>query len=70
MQDPIIDYTEKLGSLWNFKEPEYIGECSLCSCRHKEIFDDFEYWTDNYGNYFCSREHADKFYGLRLANNY
>ena len=61
-------YAEKLGSLWNFNEPKQIGECALPACRHKEIYDDYEYFTDHCGNLFCSIEHADKFYGIRSAN--
>ncbi len=65
MTDPIIKYAERFGSLWELQEPLYIGECSLPSCRCKDIYDNFEYWTDDAGHLFCRREHADMFYGLR-----
>ncbi len=65
MTHPEISDTEKFGSLWKFSESEYIGECSLSTCRHKEIYSDFEYFSDDFGHIFCSREHADLFYGIK-----
>ncbi|MBE7011166.1 MAG: hypothetical protein E7415_00655 [Ruminococcaceae bacterium] len=68
MQHFEITYAEKLGSMWNSKEQKYVGNCALPTCRHKDIYEDYEYFTDFRGNLFCSKEHADKFYGLRPAN--
>ncbi len=69
MNPPHIDYTERFGSLCDFKEPEYIGECALPICRHRDIYDNYEYFTDGIGHLFCTREHADLFYGIKCANN-
>lgn len=65
MDNPQIKLTERFGSLRNFSEPEYIGECALQSCSDKALYDDFECWTDNFGNYFCCEEHAREFYGIK-----
>lgn len=67
MEHPEIRYAERFGSLWDFAEPIYIGQCALTTCMHKDIYDDFEYWTDDDGHLFCSREHADRYYGLRAV---
>ncbi len=69
MNHPDINSIERFGSLWDFSEPQYIGECSLSSCHSKDIYDNFEYWTDDCGHLFCCREHADLFYGLRAVDN-
>lgn len=69
MQHFDITHAERFGSLWNSKESKPIGKCSLPSCRHKEIYDNYEYFTDARGNLFCTMEHAEKFYGLRSADN-
>ena len=56
MQHYDITETEKFGSLWNSKMPEYIGECALKACNHKDIYDSYEYFTDSLGNLFCTKE--------------
>ena len=69
MQHFDITNAEKFGSLYQLRKPVPIGECALPSCRYKDIYDNYECFTDALGNLFCSMEHAEKFYGLRPANN-
>ena len=69
MQHFDITNAEKFGSLFKLNNSAPIGECALPSCRHKDIYDSYEYFTDALGNLFCSMEHAEKFYGLRSVNN-
>ncbi len=67
MQHPQITYAEAFGSLWDIPNAEYIGKCTLETCRHKDIYSDFDYWTDFEGHLFCCREHAG-LYGKYCQN--
>ena len=43
-------------------EPLIIGVCKNCK---KQLTSDYECWTDNEGNKFCSKECADNEHGIR-----
>ncbi len=64
MEHPKIKYAEKFGSNWKFNEPLYVGECAYHKCRFKDIYDNYEYFRDDFGHYFCCAEHAHAFYGI------
>lgn len=45
----------------NAQDPKIMGYCKKCSY---ELREDYEYYTDNDGNKFCSEECAIKFHGI------
>lgn len=45
----------------NSNEPKVIGYCEECGDRLRE---DYEYYTDNEGSKFCTRECAIKYHGI------
>ncbi len=44
---------------------ELIGDCTMPGCRNK-IYEDNEYYNDDSGNIFCSRECVFEWYGISL----
>ena len=44
---------------------ELIGDCTMPGCKNK-IYEDNEYYTDDSGNIFCSRECVFEWYGISL----
>ncbi len=69
MTHPEILITESFGSLTYKDEPKYIGKCANPKCKicdDRDIYDDYEYYSDKDGNYFCTKECFEEFYGLTL----
>lgn len=56
-----------MGSLDGSDKPRYIGKCSNPNCRickDRDVYDDYEYYDDKWGNVFCTEECAYAFYEL------
>lgn len=47
----------------NAPEPRVCGVCEQCE---EELREDYEYFTDDIGNKFCSKECAMEYYGVRV----
>lgn len=46
----------------NADNPKTRGYCITCN---EELREDYEYYTDNYGNEFCSDNCAIKYHGIK-----
>lgn len=46
----------------NAPEPKVRGRCEKCG---KELREDYEYYTDNEGNKFCSDDCALEYHGIK-----
>lgn len=67
MTHPEIITAERNGSRPKYDELTYIGKCAnpKCEfCKDRDIYDDYEYYRDDDGNWFCTKECFEKFYGL------
>lgn len=69
IEDPVITQTERDGSISDFGELRYIGECANPNCKfchNVVLYDDYECFEDGDDNLFCSEESFKAFYGFRL----
>ena len=46
----------------NAPEPKVMGYCEQCG---EELREDYEYYTDNYDNKFCSEDCAKEYHGIK-----
>lgn len=46
----------------NASQPIYIGECLVCG---EKLREDYEFYTDNINNMFCSLECACDYHGIK-----
>lgn len=49
----------------NAPEPKVRGICEQCG---EELREDYEYFTDDLGNKFCSKECAMEYYGVKVKS--
>ena len=58
---PDIEKIMRTGSLYD--EPKTAGRCTNPACK-EIISEDWEAWTDNDKNLFCTQDCAIKYYGI------
>ena len=42
-----------------------VGDCEQCG---EELYEEYEIWTDDNGNKFCSEDCAKDYYGIKEIN--